>query len=97
MTANCVTDLLIDRQFPAALIAPVLHHGQMFSGNIHQNTNEPARLRPRLPLAEIFIAVYVGDNLLHRFISKRDGTFIAAALIDRLPAFGARRHNEVGP
>lgn len=70
MPANSITDLLIDRQQSAALIAPVLHHGQVFSGNIHQNTDEPARLRPWLPLADIFLAVDIRDNSLHRFTLK---------------------------
>ena len=45
MTAYCVADLLIDRQLPAVLIAPVLHHGQMLGGNIHEDTDEPLGLR----------------------------------------------------
>ena len=70
MTANRITDLLIDRQQPAALLAPVLHYGQMLGWNIHEDTNEPARLRPWLPLADIFLAVDIRDNSLHRFTLK---------------------------
>ena len=70
MTANCIADLLIYRQQSAALIAPVLHHGQMFSGNIHEDADEPARLRAWLPLAEIFLAVDICDYSLHRFTLK---------------------------
>ena len=70
MTAYCVADLLIDRQQPAALLAPVLHYGQMLGWNIHEDTNEPARLRPWLPLADIFLAVDIRDNSLHRFTLK---------------------------
>ena len=71
MTTNSVAYLLIDRQQPAAFFAPVLHYRQVFGWNIHKDTNEPLRLRAWLPLAEIFIAVYVGDNSLHRFIPER--------------------------
>ena len=75
MSANSITDLLIDRQLPAVLIAPVLHHGQMLGGNIHEDADEPARLWPWLPLAEMIIAVYVCDYSLHRFIPERIARF----------------------
>ena len=75
MPANSITDLLIDRQLPAALIASVLHYGQMLGWNIHEDTNEPARLRPWLPLAEMLIAVDIRDYSLHRFIPERIARF----------------------
>ena len=73
MTTNCVTDLLIDRQQPAALLAPVLHHGQMLGGNIHEDADESARLRAWLPLAEIFISIDIYDYSLHRFTQNGIG------------------------
>ena len=62
MTANSIADLLIDRQLSAALIAPVLHHGQMLGGNIHEDTDEPLGLRAGPPLAQVFVAIDICNN-----------------------------------
>lgn len=92
---DCIAYLLIDRQISAALIPPITHDRQMFGGDVHQHTHKTLRLRPWFPLAERFIAVYICDYFLHRFIRRPVQWQTGRLLSGPLPSRWDRRNEKI--